>query len=137
MANVTGYGKAFVEKMNNRLGYQTDYKIVLKSSEFFEEDGQIVGIKPNWICEATPLGFPHKETQTFFRFGIGIDGIGELVDVGMKLPGIVNKAGSWYKLEYLGEPLVQFQGIDGVYEYLRENPEQFTKLGAAIKEMIG
>jgi recombination protein RecA len=136
MANVTGYGAAFVEKMNNRLAYQNDYKLRVKSFADFTEGDTKVGIITSWKCETTPLGIPGKEIDSYIRFGIGIDAVAETVDLALKLPGMIDKAAAWYKLEYLGEDCPKLNGLAKVYDYLRENPDSYEKLVVSVRELI-
>jgi hypothetical protein len=58
----------------------------------------------------------------------------ELLNIAEEM-SIVEKSGSWYYLKFLGEE-VKFQGLENVYNHLKENPEDLCKLNDKVKEML-
>src|SRR5690606_28712415 len=69
-ANVSGYGKKYVEKIPNALKYQANYKIrVEKSDVITDSDGKPIGLEPNWISEHSPLTGPMQKIKGRITFG--------------------------------------------------------------------
>ncbi len=64
-------------------------------------------------------------------YGQGINALGELVDLGIKV-GAVEKSGSWFSMDggHMG------QGRDKAVQFLRENPDKADKLTAVIREKL-
>ncbi len=99
ISNTSGYGKHLIEKSGLRWGYQSDVKLVAKSREFvLDSGGKTIGQKVKWICEHSALGPPNGETDSYIRYGIGIDCEAELIDICETL-GIVEKGGAWYSID--------------------------------------
>ncbi len=75
---------------------------------------------------------PHRKAQFEIRYGIGIDKVKEIVDLGVEF-GIIEKKGSWYSYEEskLG------QGAEAVRNLLEDNPELQEELYQKIQVSIG
>jgi recombination protein RecA len=90
---------------------------------------QPIGRKVIWNIDKNKLGPPNRSGEySLFYDGefIGIDNVGEAVDLGVQL-GIVNKAGNWLTYEDL-----KVNGKDGFAIQLRQQPELAEKL---VKEV--
>ena len=74
---------------------------------------------------------PFRKSEFDIMFGIGINKIGEIVDLGVEFD-IIQKSGSWYS--YNGSKLGQ--GRDATMTLLRDNPELCEELEGLIKEAI-
>jgi recombination protein RecA len=88
-----------------------------------------IGREVNWTIDKNKLGPPNKTGKyNLFYDGefIGIDNIGEAVDLGVAF-GIVNKSGNWLTYEDL-----KVNGKDSFSIQLRQNPELAEKL---VKEV--
>lgn len=92
---------------------------------------QSIGRKVIWSVDKNKLGPPNRYGDyNLFYDGdfIGIDNVGEAVDLGVAL-GIVNKSGNWLTYEDL-----KVNGKDGFAIQLRQRPELAEKL---VKEVEG
>jgi len=78
------------------------------------------------------LAPPFRVAEFDIRFGIGIDKIAEILDLGVE-DGVVNKSGAWY--DYNGERLGQ--GKENVTQFLRDNPEMTERIKKQIIELRG
>lgn len=90
---------------------------------------QRVGRPVNWIIDYNKLGPPNLSGQYDFYFQgdhVGVDGVGEILDVAEQF-GVIEKGGAWYTV--LGE---RFQGRAKTVEWLRQNPESVEKLRKEI-----
>lgn len=73
------------------------------------------------------LAPPFQEAETDIIFGVGIDQVGELLDMGVT-SGIIQKSGAWFSFD--GTQLGQ--GKEAAVEFLRRNEE----LQVALKERL-
>lgn len=96
-------------------------KATLKRGE--ENVGNHVGVK----VVKNKVAPPFKTAEFDIMFGLGIDGEGEIIDLGVN-EGIIEKAGAW--ISYNGEKLGQ--GKEGARAFLKENP----KIAEEIKKKI-
>ena len=74
---------------------------------------------------------PFKEAITEIRFGVGIDRIGECLELAV-MQGLIEKKGAWYTLPNG----TQLQGSDAVKEYYRENVEDFNTLYRDVRDIL-
>jgi len=74
---------------------------------------------------------PYKKCEFDVVWGVGIDKVKEIVDIGVELK-IIQKSGSWFSY---GETKIG-QGINGVSDLLNDNPELTEEIRAKIIEKI-
>lgn len=89
-----------------------------------------IGREVIWTIDKNKLGPPNKTgSYNLFYDGdfIGIDNVGEAVDLGVAL-GLVKKAGNWHTYED-----IKVNGKDGFAIELRKHPELATKLVAEVE----
>ncbi|AIW02585.1 UvsX-like recombinase [Streptomyces phage Jay2Jay] len=90
-----------------------------------------IGREVNWTIDKNKLGPPNKTGKyNLFYDGdfIGIDNIGEAVDLGVAF-GIVNKSGNWLTYEDL-----KVNGKDSFSIQLRQRPELAEKLVKEVED---
>lgn len=90
---------------------------------------QPIGRPVNWSIDKNKLGPPNRYGSYDLYYDgdfIGIDNVGEAVDIGEKL-GIVKKAGAWMSLYD-----EKVQGRIKMVNLLRENPDMLEKLKEEI-----
>ena len=90
---------------------------------------KIIGHKLKIKAAKNKVATPFRETIVNLIYGIGIDRVADLVNVGVDL-GVIEKSGSWYS--YKGERLGQ--GIEKIKDNL--NPEWEAKLRADIQAAL-
>jgi recombination protein RecA len=138
IANTTGYGKSRISDSGNKIRYQVDTHMEIKSIKPWEVDGEQVGQMITWkvLCSAAG-GFPGGEAESWLRYGIGLDKTQELLHKGLEF-GLINRSGAWYNFEVegLGDTEVKFQGQDKIYSFLLENKDVSAALESKIKEAL-
>jgi recombination protein RecA len=90
---------------------------------------KIIGHKLRIKAAKNKVATPFRETIVNLIYGVGIDRIADLVNVGVDL-GVIEKSGSWYS--YKGERLGQ--GIEKIKDNL--NPEWEAKLRTDVQAAI-
>ncbi len=79
-------------------------------------------------CKFAP---PFKEVEFNIEFGVGIDKVGEILDIAVD-NNIVKKAGSWFSY---GDTKLG-QGAVGVKTLLLDNPELFEEIEGKVKALF-
>jgi recombination protein RecA len=140
MGNPTGYGAEFKEKSGQAIAYQTDIKLRAKKFEpwLLGTENTQIGQEVQWQVMCSALGPPGGSITSYIRYGCGIDKHTELIMLGCDL-GLINKAGAWYTLSFLGEDedKQKFQGAEKIRIYLMDNPKAYDSLYSQIRDMIG
>jgi recombination protein RecA len=95
IANTSGYGASTMEDGGNKIKYQADVRMRCKRVEPWTDGPKQIGQLLTWEVEASALGPPHIPTQSYLRYGIGIDVVQELVNMASDL-ALINKGGAWY-----------------------------------------
>lgn len=140
IANTSGYGPAFSEDGGNKIQYQEDVKIRAKkeqpwmvgSGENQKKVGQIIP----WTMLTSALGgISGSTTDSYLRYGYGIDELKELITICCNL-GMITVAGSWFTYEGINET-VKVQGSDKLYEYFVTHPEDREKLNNEFRSLMG
>lgn len=139
MANPSGYGAGKVEKSPGALKYMQDVKLIIKKADPWIVDDARIGQIINWKVDTSALGPPGAEVQSYLRYGVGLDKVNELMNIGVTL-GLIIQSGAWYKLEFLSDNYPEAAekkccGANGVCKTLEENPEYQTELFKQIMEM--
>lgn len=88
-------------------------------------DGQVIGNRVKVKTVKNKLNSPYKETTYDLIFGVGIDKVKDLVDIGVD-SGILEKAGSWYV--YKDQ---RFQGMNGARQFF-DTDEKLEELKTSI-----
>jgi recombination protein RecA len=92
-----------------------------------------IGRPVNWTVEFNKIGPPGETGKYDFYYSgdrIGVDNVGEILDIGERL-GIINKSGAWITI---GDKTIQ--GRIKAVQHLRENPEVFQQLKEQVNEQI-
>lgn len=74
---------------------------------------------------------PFRECELDILYGVGIDKLSEIIDMGVNL-NLIKKAGSWFSY---GETKLG-QGKEGVCALLKDNPELVSELDMKIKDSL-
>jgi len=136
MCNTSGVGPKYLEKASRRWHYQCDYQLRTIMKENWMGTNQILGFKVAWKCFTTPRGLPLMQTDSYFRFGVGLDRLYEAFSYGC-LAGLIKKTSpksSWMTIDFLMRPEFKHirgdlteapkaQGGEGIYKLLEANPE--------------
>lgn len=134
-ANVSGYGPKWLTDMGMKLQYFLDNKIEGKGTKDWKigsgENEKIVGQIITWQIECSGLGgIPGTKLNSYLRYGVGLDSIYEMIDLGIML-GLIEKAGAWMKYQE-----VSYQGMNGIYEFFKENNEEYNNITKKIRGIL-
>lgn len=131
------YGPSTKEKGAAEFIYQCDTRLRAEKSEKWEVGEKIIGQIVTWSCAASCFGPPGMKTQSWIRYGIGIDKVYEAIDTACSID-LIRKAGSWYYLDFLDSPEeIKFQGLESVYQEIEANPTWLEKLTLKLSEFMG
>ena len=135
MANTSGYGAPTMEKGGYGIQYQVDVKLQAKAVEAWPKTGKQFGQKVTWITRCTALGQPPgTSVESYIRYGIGIDEIAELIQLGKDCNIVVGS--SWLTCKAIDEN-DKWNGQEVLAKYLKDNPEKQTALRNAIMTALG
>lgn len=114
------YGPTKTTTGGNALKFYASIRLEVKKISTFggTKEDDPVGNKIKVVVAKNKLAPPFREAEFDLLFGVGIDKLGEIVDLGSELK-IIEKSGSWYS--YKGNRLGQ--GKDNVKEFLISTPE--------------
>jgi len=145
-----------------KIGYAVDVDLECKYIELVRassaEDSDVIGQKVHWTTGSTAIVAPHKKIVSIIRYGIGIDEVYELMELGMET-GFINGTG-WYTLDFMQNhlklvgfdewkvdnkgkldpelaKLVRAQGKENLCTMLRNNPKYVEALRKDIYDMLG
>ncbi len=149
IANTSGYGKSLVATGGNKIKYAMDIGLECKSFKIIregsEETGRPIGQEVEWVTTSTAFAPPGQRGKSMITFGIGIDELYEMVDMGMEF-GFIQQSGSWLKMIYMEDYVdkkewniknYQIQGKQNLVNRLRENEQERECLQKAFNQMMG
>lgn len=142
-ANTSGYGEAFIEKSCARWRHACDYRLRAKTAKAWMNGTKSIGLITTWHQAASPITPPNQTIDCYFRYGVGIDRVFEVMNFGINT-GLVRKAGAWYSMPFMerhqeltDKPWdeLKSQGQEGICQMLRDNPTWFEALDKEVKEL--
>ncbi len=132
IANQGGFGRSpWTEASGQKVQYQADVKLAAKYQEAYKIGEKQVGQIVHWQCDTSAIGPPGIKAESLLRYGYGIDGRYELINL-CKDFGFVQQKGSWITL---GEDH-KVQGIEKACDYLLEHPELYKSLEKQVNEVL-
>jgi recombination protein RecA len=96
-----------------------------------KEGEEVVGSETRVKVVKNKVAPPFKEAEFQILYGHGINRLGEIVDLGVKL-GLVDKSGAWYA--YQGSKIGQ--GKSNACKYLEENPAITQEIEKQIRDQL-
>ena len=115
----------------NALKFYSSVRLDIRRVTSLKDGDNIIGNHVRVKVVKNKVAPPFRKSEFDIMFGVGINKIGEIVDLGVEFD-IIQKSGSWYS--YNGSKLGQ--GRDATMTLLRENPELCEELEGLIKEAI-
>lgn len=115
----------------NALKFYSSVRLDIRRVTSLKDGDNIIGNHVRVKVVKNKVAPPFRKSEFDIMFGIGINKIGEIVDLGVEFD-IIQKSGSWYS--YNGSKLGQ--GRDATMTLLRDNPELCEELEGLIKEAI-
>lgn len=153
ISNVSGMGKWKIASGGRKIQYACDVGLECKKFAFIHEGGEegpVIGQTVDWITTSTALNAaPGQKTTSVIRYGIGIDELQEIVDIGIDF-GFIEQRGTWFRLNFAADadddfdPEIkdawkpyQVQGKENLTNRLRESEAEFKLLEFSLHEMMG
>ena len=115
----------------NALKFYSSVRLDIRRVTSLKDGDNIIGNHVRVKVVKNKVAPPFRKSEFDIMFGVGINKIGEIVDLGVEFD-IIQKSGSWYS--YNGSKLGQ--GRDATMTLLRDNPELCEELEGLIKETI-
>jgi recombination protein RecA len=115
----------------NALKFYSSVRLDIRRIGAVKEGEEVTGNETRVKVVKNKVAPPFKQTEFQILYGQGINRLGEVIDMGVKL-GYVDKAGAWYS--YNGEKIGQ--GKNNACEYLRTNPEIAAEIEGRIRDEL-
>ena len=115
----------------NALKFYSSVRLDIRRVTSLKDGDNIIGNHVRVKVVKNKVAPPFRKSEFDIMFGVGINKIGEIVDLGVEFD-IIQKSGSWYS--YNSSKLGQ--GRDATMTLLRDNPELCEELEGLIKEAI-
>ena len=121
------FGNPTTTQGGNVLKYYADCRVEIARGALEKDGDDTTGMICKIKVTKNKMGNPYRKCEFDIIFGQGIDSYKEVVDLGVSLD-IITKTGSWYSYEdtKIG------QGINGVRDLLKDNPELFEEIREKI-----
>ena len=124
------YGNPETTSGGRALKYYSSVRLDVRRVEAIKDGTEILGNRTKVKVVKNKVAPPFKEIQFDIMFGMGIDKIGEIVDMAVKLD-IIEKGGAWFTVES-----DRIQGRAAVIQYLRDNPETCDRIETKVRDAM-
>jgi recombination protein RecA len=115
----------------NALKFYASVRMDIRRTGAVKEGEEVVGSETRVKVVKNKVAPPFKEAEFQILYGHGINRLGEVVDLGVKL-GLVDKSGAWYA--YQGNKIGQ--GKSNACKYLEENPAIAQDIEKQIRDQL-
>ena len=115
----------------NALKFYSSVRLDIRRVTSVKDGDNIIGNHVRVKVVKNRVAPPFRKSEFDIMFGVGINKIGEIVDLGVEY-NIIQKSGSWFS--YNGSKLAQ--GREATMTLLRDNPELCEELESLIKQAI-
>jgi recombination protein RecA len=115
----------------NALKFYASVRMDIRRTGAVKEGEEVVGSETRVKVVKNKVAPPFKEAEFQILYGHGINRLGEIVDLGVKL-GLVEKSGAWYA--YQGSKIGQGKG--NACKYLEENRAIAQDIEKQIREQL-
>lgn len=117
----------------NALKFYSSVRLDIRRIGAVKDGDEVIGNETRVKVVKNKVAPPFKQTEFQILYGAGINRMGEIIDLGVKL-GFVEKSGAWYAYE--GTKIGQ--GKNNVGKFLQENPEIADTIESKIRaELLG
>jgi recombination protein RecA len=114
------------------LKFYASQRLDIRRMSAIKQGEKIIGNRTKVKVVKNKLAPPFRETEFDIRFGIGIDQMSEIVDLGVE-DQLIDKAGSWY--QYNGTRIGQ--GKENVIQFLKEHEDVCNAIREQLIELRG
>lgn len=115
----------------NALKFYASVRLDIRRIGSVKEGDVVVGSETRVKVVKNKVATPFKQAEFQIMYGVGINIIGELVELGVKHK-LIEKAGAWYS--YNGENIGQ--GKNNAYIFLKEHPALVIELNHKLRDML-
>jgi recombination protein RecA len=115
----------------NALKFYASVRMDIRRTGAVKEGEEIVGSETRVKVVKNKVAPPFKEAEFQILYGHGINRLGEIVDLGVKLE-LVEKSGAWYA--YKGSKIGQGKG--NACKYLEENPVIAQEIERQVRDQL-
>jgi len=115
----------------NALKFYASVRLDIRRIGAVKNGDEIIGNETRVKVVKNKVAPPFKQAEFQILYGLGINSLGELIDLGVK-NGFVEKAGAWYSCN--GERIGQ--GKANATKYLEENPEMAKDVDTKLRDLF-
>ncbi|MDO6486605.1 recombinase RecA [Colwellia sp. 6_MG-2023] len=115
----------------NALKFYASVRLDIRRIGAVKNGDEIIGNETRVKVVKNKIAPPFKQAEFQILYGLGINSLGELIDLGVK-NGFVEKAGAWYSCN--GERIGQ--GKANATKYLEENPEMAKDVDSKLRNLL-
>ena len=115
----------------NALKFYASVRLDIRRVTSLKDGDNVIGNHVRVKVVKNKVAPPFRKTEFDILFGVGINKVGELLDLGVE-QDIINKSGSWFS--YNGSKLAE--GRDATMALLRDNPELCDEIEKQVMEKI-
>lgn len=112
----------------NALKYYASVRLDVRKIGQIKDGDEVKGNKVRVRVAKSKVSAPFKTTEFDFLYGIGIDTVGNVIDIAL-VRGILDKSGSWYSYK----DIKVGQGREQTRQFLLSNPKIFEEINMLIK----
>jgi recombination protein RecA len=115
----------------NALKFYSSVRLDIRRIGAVKEGDEVVGNETRVKVVKNKVAPPFKQAEFQIMYGKGINLLGELVDIGVKL-NVIEKSGAWYsyKTDRIG------QGKKNACDFLQANPEMAKEIETEIRNQL-
>lgn len=113
----------------NALKFYSSVRLDIRRIGAVKQGDEVIGNETRVKVVKNKVAPPFKQTEFQILYGEGINQLGEVIDMGVKL-GLVDKSGSWYA--YKGDKIGQ--GKTNACQFLKENPAMAEEIETLIRQ---
>jgi recombination protein RecA len=115
----------------NALKFYASVRLDIRRIGAVKNGDEIIGNETRVKVVKNKIAPPFKQAEFQILYGLGINSLGELIDLGVK-HGFVEKAGAWYSCN--GERIGQ--GKANAAKYLAEHPDMAKDVDTKLRDMF-
>ncbi len=115
----------------NALKFYSSVRLDIRRIGAVKEGDEVVGNETRVKVVKNKVAPPFKQAEFQIMYGKGINLLGEIVDIGVKL-NVIEKSGAWYsyKTDRIG------QGKKNACDFLAANPELAKEIESTIRDQL-
>lgn len=125
------YGNPETTTGGRALKFYASIRLEVRKGEPIKQGNDIIGNRTKVKVVKNKVAPPFKTVEFDIMFGAGISKEGDLIDIASQLD-IIQKSGAWYSFE--GDRMGQ--GKENAKEYLKSNPDKYSRIEIMLKERL-